>query len=147
MCLAFLSLVYGVVEGLRGGSVFCRRCFSTRRTTCDSRQSPWLCRLSCPYTPHTPHTHHTHTHTHTQTPPPPPPSHSTSQMAVGYGGVAALLNCNVSGQFYYPPGGFREWHTNQWDGVGWRGFVLARSTAVCVCVCVCMCVFCKRLLS
>ena len=67
MCLAFLSLVYGVVEGLRGGSVFCRRCFSTRRTTCDSRQSPWLCRLSCPYT-HTPILSlHTHTHTHTHT--------------------------------------------------------------------------------
>ena len=24
-----------------------------------------------------------------------------------------------SGQFFYPPGGFRTWHTNVWDGLGW----------------------------
>jgi hypothetical protein len=26
----------------------------------------------------------------------------------------------ISGNFYYPPGGFREWHTNRKDTPGWR---------------------------
>ena len=29
-----------------------------------------------------------------------------------------------SGQFFYPPGGFRTWHTNVWDGLGWRGYIV-----------------------
>ena len=35
-----------------------------------------------------------------------------------------------SGQFFYPPGGFRTWHTNVWDGLGWRGYVRADSPAL-----------------
>ena len=27
-------------------------------------------------------------------------------------------------QFFYPPGGFRTWHTNVWDGLGWRGYIV-----------------------
>ena len=26
------------------------------------------------------------------------------------------------GYFYYPPSGCREWHTNQYDALGWRGY-------------------------
>jgi len=26
------------------------------------------------------------------------------------------------GYFYYPPSCFREWHTNQYDALGWRGY-------------------------
>jgi hypothetical protein len=26
------------------------------------------------------------------------------------------------GYFYYPPSGVREWHTNQYDALGWRGY-------------------------
>jgi hypothetical protein len=29
-----------------------------------------------------------------------------------------------SGQFFYPPGGFRTWHTNVWDGLGFRGYIV-----------------------
>ena len=32
-----------------------------------------------------------------------------------------------SGQFFYPPGGFREWHTNVYDGLNthtWRGYIV-----------------------
>ena len=27
------------------------------------------------------------------------------------------------GVFFYPPGGCREWHTNNWDPAGWRLYV------------------------
>lgn len=32
----------------------------------------------------------------------------------------------VTGYFYYPPGGFREWHTNENDVVGWRLYYVKR---------------------
>ena len=31
-----------------------------------------------------------------------------------------LDNANIRGNFYYPNGGYREWHTNQFDPHGWR---------------------------
>lgn len=31
-----------------------------------------------------------------------------------------LSGIRISGNFYYPPGGFREWHTNKDDEPGWR---------------------------
>lgn len=30
----------------------------------------------------------------------------------------------VRGNFYYPPGGYREWHTNQYDAHGWRLYLV-----------------------
>lgn len=36
-------------------------------------------------------------------------------------GIEAEKN---SGQFFYPPGGFRTWHTNVWDGLGFRGYIV-----------------------
>lgn len=35
---------------------------------------------------------------------------------------------NISGFFYYPPGGFREWHTNRWDGCGYRLYLVHTET-------------------
>jgi hypothetical protein len=34
------------------------------------------------------------------------------------------LSADLSGQFFYPPGGFRIWHTNCFDGLGWRGYIV-----------------------
>lgn len=35
--------------------------------------------------------------------------------------------CPVQGNFYYPPKGFRGWHTNAYDRPGWRMYVVLRS--------------------
>ena len=35
---------------------------------------------------------------------------------------------DLRGFFYYPPSGFREWHTNRFDCIGWRVYL----TSVCV---------------
>jgi len=32
----------------------------------------------------------------------------------------------ITGYFYYPPGGFREWHTNENDIIGWRLYYIKR---------------------
>ena len=32
--------------------------------------------------------------------------------------------CNMQGDFYYPPGGFRGWHTNKFDKAGWRMYIV-----------------------
>jgi hypothetical protein len=32
----------------------------------------------------------------------------------------------ITGYFYYPPGGFREWHTNEHDIIGWRLYYVKR---------------------
>ncbi len=32
--------------------------------------------------------------------------------------------CQLQGDFYYPPGGFRTWHTNRHDVPGWRMYVV-----------------------
>jgi len=32
------------------------------------------------------------------------------------------------GYFYYPPSGCREWHTNQYDALGWRGYFVHAKT-------------------
>ena len=31
-----------------------------------------------------------------------------------------LENTSLRGNYYYPKGGYREWHTNQYDPLGWR---------------------------
>jgi hypothetical protein len=33
----------------------------------------------------------------------------------------------VTGLFYYPPGGYAEWHTNRYDLVGWRFYYIKTS--------------------
>lgn len=35
------------------------------------------------------------------------------------------------GNFYYPNGGYREWHTNQFDPHGWRMYVVRTSPSGC----------------
>jgi hypothetical protein len=32
--------------------------------------------------------------------------------------------CRVQGDFYYPVGGFRTWHTNRYDSPGWRMYIV-----------------------
>lgn len=32
--------------------------------------------------------------------------------------------CDPRGNYYYPPGGFRTWHTNQFDAPGWRMYLV-----------------------
>lgn len=32
--------------------------------------------------------------------------------------------CQLQGAFYYPPGGFRTWHTNRYDVPGWRMYLV-----------------------
>ena len=32
--------------------------------------------------------------------------------------------CTLQGDFYYPRGGFREWHTNKYDAPGWRLYIV-----------------------
>eukprot|EP01043_Picozoa_sp_COSAG02_P053333 COSAG02_NODE_5872_length_3973_cov_1.698245_3_plen_168_part_00 len=38
--------------------------------------------------------------------------------------LSVCLGCFALRQFFYPPGGFRTWHTNVWDGLGWRGYIV-----------------------
>lgn len=33
--------------------------------------------------------------------------------------------CPIQGHFYYPPGGFREWHTNRFNPPGWRMYLVS----------------------
>lgn len=34
----------------------------------------------------------------------------------------------ITGLFYYPPGGYAEWHTNRGDAIGWRLYYVRTST-------------------
>jgi hypothetical protein len=34
------------------------------------------------------------------------------------------LGRRIRGNFYYPPGGYREWHTNKYDAHGWRMYLV-----------------------
>lgn len=38
-------------------------------------------------------------------------------------------NVAISGMFYYPPGGYAEWHTNRGDSIGWRLYYIRTSEA------------------
>ena len=35
------------------------------------------------------------------------------------------INCEVNGNFYYQPGGFREWHTNRINNAGYRIYFIS----------------------
>ena len=35
---------------------------------------------------------------------------------------------DLRGLFYYPPRGFREWHTNRFDAIGWRMYLTSVAT-------------------
>jgi len=37
------------------------------------------------------------------------------------------FHVKVTGLFYYPPGGYAEWHTNRYDIVGWRFYYIRTS--------------------
>ena len=39
------------------------------------------------------------------------------------------LNGELRGNFYYPPKGFREWHTNKYDRHGWRLYLVHTSSS------------------
>lgn len=43
-------------------------------------------------------------------------------------GDQLLGNSNSRGNFYYPNGGYREWHTNQYDLLGWRLYMVHTSS-------------------
>lgn len=32
--------------------------------------------------------------------------------------------CRCQGDYWYPPGGFRDWHTNKYDKAGWRLYIV-----------------------
>jgi hypothetical protein len=32
--------------------------------------------------------------------------------------------CHMQGHFYYPPGGYRTWHSNRYDRHGWRMYLI-----------------------
>lgn len=32
--------------------------------------------------------------------------------------------CHCQGDYWYPPGGFRDWHTNKYDTSGWRLYII-----------------------
>ncbi len=32
--------------------------------------------------------------------------------------------CRCQGDYWYPPGGFRDWHTNKYDATGWRLYIV-----------------------
>jgi hypothetical protein len=34
----------------------------------------------------------------------------------------------ITGLFYYPPGGYASWHTNQFDDIGWRFYYIRTTT-------------------
>ena len=38
--------------------------------------------------------------------------------------VAFGTQCPISGDFFYPSGGLREWHSNKWDTAGWRMYAI-----------------------
>ena len=40
-------------------------------------------------------------------------------------GYQTLLSNHYKGSFWYPPGGFREWHTNQNNVTGWRFYLIS----------------------
>lgn len=53
---------------------------------------------------------------------------NSSNILVASMNLEALLNTRLSrrirGNFYYPPGGYREWHSNKYDTHGWRMYLV-----------------------
>jgi len=50
-----------------------------------------------------------------------------SETSPRFGKIISLIqqldpSINLGGYFYYPKGGCREWHTNERDQLGWRGY-------------------------